>query len=75
MNIRRDGPTDKTVTLKYQTVDGNATSDLDYKAIVAGEVAFNFGEVLRAITVSVLDDSNPEGNETFYLQVYDIIGE
>ena len=74
INIRRDGPTNRTATLKYQTIDGTATSGSDYEAIVSGEVTFNMGEVQRAINVRVLDDSEPEGAETFYLQVYELIG-
>ena len=74
ISIRKDGPTNNTVTLKYQTVDGTATAGSDYEAIVAGEITFNNGELLKEVTVRVLDDSEAEGAETFFLQVYEIIG-
>ena len=75
ISIRKDGPTNNTVTLKYQTVDGTATAGSDYEAIVSGEITFNNGELLKEVTVRVLDDSEAEGAETFFLQVYEIIGE
>lgn len=73
--IRRDGRTDKVVTLKYQTVDGSASSvSGDYDEIRAGQVTFNIGEVQKTVIIHVLDDSVAEGPETFFLQVYEIIG-
>ena len=74
ITIRRDGPTNTSVTLRYKTVDGTAIGGSDYEAITAGEITFNKGELLREITLRVLDDSVDEGEETFFLQVYEIIG-
>ena len=53
---------------------GTATAGSDYEAIT-GEITFNNGELLREVTLRVLDDSVAEGAETFFLQVYEIIGE
>ncbi|XP_053405379.1 adhesion G-protein coupled receptor V1-like [Mercenaria mercenaria] len=47
----------------------------DYEPKIAGQVTFNTGEAQKEILIRVLDDSVAEGPETFYLQVYDIIGD
>ena len=73
--IIRDGPTDQPVTLKYQTVAGTASSiSGDYEPIVNGLVTLESGEARKEVLVRVLDDSASEGKESFFLQVYDIIG-
>jgi hypothetical protein len=73
--ILRDGPTDLPVSLKYQTIDGTASNLTgDYEPIVNGLVTFNSGEARKEVLVRALDDSVPEGRESFYVQVYDIIG-
>ena len=75
MTLRRDGPTDTGLTVRYLTVDGTARAgDGDYVAMTTGTLTFNVGEVQRSISVRVLDDATPEGKEMFYVKVYEIIG-
>ncbi|MCI0535330.1 MAG: hypothetical protein L0Z50_08880 [Verrucomicrobiales bacterium] len=60
----RTGPTTSSLTVNY-TVGGTATSGADYAAI--GMVTFAAGSATRNKTVSVLDDSDMEGDETVVL--------
>lgn len=73
--VRREGPTDHTVTLHYLTVDGTANGvEGDYTRVVDQTLTFAVGEQQKTINVRVLDDTTAEGPETFYLEVYRIDG-
>ena len=53
-----------TVTAAYATEDGTATAGIDY-AHATGMLRFSAGETANTITVTVLADSEAEGDETF----------
>ena len=73
--VRRQGPTDQSVTLHYVTVDGTANSEQgDYTRVVDQTLTFGIGQVEQTIYVRVLDDTTAEGPETFFLEVYKIDG-
>lgn len=73
--IRREGPENERATIRYQTVDSSAVaSSGDYIQITAQELVFEVGEMERTISVEILNDGIPEGNETFYVQIFDIQG-
>ena len=75
VQIQRDGPTDREVIAKYRTVDGTASGQFnDFDVIAADQVVFGMGEELKSVTVRINDDEVSEGRETFYLEVYEIIG-
>ena len=56
----------RTVTVDYATADGSATAGADYTA-VAGIVTFPPGVTQRTVSVDVLADLAPEGNDSFTL--------
>ena len=58
--------TEQTVSVRYATVSGTATSGADFAA-QSGALEFNPGVVSRTVTVPILDDALPEGTEYFSL--------
>ncbi|NER89928.1 Calx-beta domain-containing protein [Moorena sp. SIO3A2] len=59
-------PSDKTVTVNYQTQDGTAKAPGDYTA-TSGSLEFATGETSKTIEVEVKNDNVVENNETFTL--------
>ena len=55
-----------TVTVKYTTANGTATSGSDYVA-ASGTLTFTAGQTSKTISVAVNGDTADEPNETFYL--------
>ncbi|HEX8216225.1 MAG TPA: Calx-beta domain-containing protein, partial [Allosphingosinicella sp.] len=51
------------VTIDYATSNGTATAGSDYLA-VSGQLAFAAGEASKTISVPIVGDTVPEGNET-----------
>jgi len=63
---------DQPVTLSYRTTDGTATTkDSDYVA-KTGTLTFAPGETTKTITIEVKGDNKREGNEAFYLDLYEL---
>ena len=54
------------VSVSYETVDGTAAAGWDYNA-ASGTLRFEPGETSQTITVTTLDDGDPESDETFTL--------
>ena len=59
-------PSSRTVTVSYATADGTATAGSDYTA-ASGTVTFNPGDTSEAVQVTILTDSDEEGDETLTL--------
>lgn len=57
------------VSVDYMTVDGTAMAAEDYVAVPSGTLVFAPGETLKAISVSLTDDSLSEPDETFSIQL------
>ena len=64
----------ETVTVDVATADGTATAGDDYSAVPLRTVTFDPGETSQPVTVTILDDGLPEGNETFVLQLSAPVG-
>ena len=62
-----------TVTVDYETSDGTATQGNDYEA-ASGTLTFAPGETKKTVSVTVLDDSHNEGEETFTLTLSNLSG-
>jgi len=62
--VRLSAAHTQAVTVAYSTVNETATAGADYQA-ASGTVTFDPGETNKTITVTVLADTAPEGNETF----------
>lgn len=71
--VIRDGPVDKTCTVKYKTVDGAAkAAELDYIPIPETLMVFQPGQREASFNVTALDDDLPEPNEAFYVDLYNV---
>ena len=55
-----------TITVGYATSDGTATAGSDYTA-ASGTLTFNPGDTSQTVSVTVLTDSDDEGQETLTL--------
>lgn len=64
VKIVRHGQTSDTVGVQFATLDGSAKAGLDYAA-VAGSLTFLPGETEKLVSVALLGDSLPEGDEHF----------
>jgi hypothetical protein len=62
--VQLSGPTFRTVTLQFATVDGPARAPSDYLSRV-GTVTFVPGQTQQLIDVAIAADELPEGNEFF----------
>ena len=58
------GNTDMSSTVNYTTVDGSARAGIDYEA-ANGTITFSSGETRKTISISILNDQNPEIAENF----------
>jgi hypothetical protein len=69
--VTLSAPYDQPVTVSFRTVNGTATTgDNDYVA-KSGTLTFAPGETTKTITIEVKGDNKREGNETFYLDLFD----
>ena len=64
--ITRTGPTTAALTVSY-TVGGTATSVTDYTPAPSGTVVIPIGAVSAALTITPVNDTAPEGDETIEL--------
>lgn len=75
LTIERGGDRSSVVGVFYQTMDGTATSSSgDYQAKTA-QVTFSVGEFQKSISIWVLNDSTPEGVETFTVNLINSTGD
>lgn len=58
----------QTVTVNYATADGTATQPADYSS-TSGTLTFTPGQTSRTITVPVIGETVPEGNETYFVNL------
>ena len=63
-------PSDRVVSLKYETVDGTATAGEDYQER-SGTLAFIPGTVVTGIRVPLLNDQEQEDEESFRVELFD----
>ena len=59
---------DEAITVDYATADGTATANSDYTA-TSGTLAFAAGETTQSFPVSILEDADFEGDETFSISL------
>jgi Ca2+-binding RTX toxin-like protein len=85
-SLKLSNASDDFVTLDYNSVDGTATTaDGDYvaangkvsfapAAIVDGTTTFSPGETEKTITIQINGDTKVENDETFAVQIANIVG-
>lgn len=66
IKVFRSGNLSQTMTVDYATADGTAIAGQDYTA-TNGTLNFAAGEVSKIITITTLDDTIVEADETFSL--------
>lgn len=59
---------DAAITVDYATADGTAIADSDYTP-TSGTLAFAAGETTQSFPVSILEDADFEGDETFSISL------
>lgn len=62
----------QTVTVDFFTANSSATEPSDFTA-VNGTVTFNPGETSKTIAVPVNGDTTPEGDETFFVNLINVV--
>ncbi|WP_435009988.1 Calx-beta domain-containing protein [Tundrisphaera lichenicola] len=73
ITVDRIGGSQGAATVDYSTSDGTAQVDLDYLA-AAGTLVFAPGETSQTFTITLLDDSLIEGDETVNLALMNPTG-
>ncbi|NLW07175.1 MAG: hypothetical protein GX039_04250 [Clostridia bacterium] len=68
ITVTRTDGSDSVVTVVYRTADGTASAGLDYET-ASGSLTFNDGETTSSFTVVILDDAEPEIDETVILSL------
>lgn len=61
------------VSVDYVTVDGSALAGSDYMAVGLATLTFQPGETSRSVVVPLLDDAVIEGQESFSLQLGNLV--
>lgn len=61
-------PSTSTVSVNFATTDDDARAGSDYTA-TSGTVSFAAGEMVKTVTVPLIDDGEAEGDEFFSLQL------
>ncbi|XP_028837752.1 sodium/calcium exchanger 3 isoform X2 [Denticeps clupeoides] len=68
---RKGGDVAKTIYVDYKTEDGSANAGADYE-FTEGTVVFKPGEVLKEISVGIIDDDIFEEDEHFFVRLNNV---
>ena len=72
-NVTLPQPSTQTITVAYTTVGGTAVSGNDFVA-TSGQLVFMPGETRQTISVSIVQDSIDESDETFQVTLTNAVG-
>ena len=67
--VKLSAASGQTVTVKYATGGGTATSGTDYTALALTTLTFSPGQTFKNVSVQVKGDLASEPNETFFLNL------
>jgi len=73
LTVSRSGGSYGAVSVDYETRNGSATAGSDYTA-AQGTLSFADGEISQSLTVSLIDDTAVEGDETFTVALLNATG-
>jgi len=73
VTVRRSGGAIGTVTARYAASNGSAVAGQDYQGST-GLLTFTNGETTRVFAVPLINDTDPECNETVMLSLYQATG-
>ncbi|XP_032402976.1 sodium/calcium exchanger 3 isoform X2 [Xiphophorus hellerii] len=65
---RKGGDVNKTIYLDYKTEDGSANAGADYE-FTEGTVVFKPGEIIKEISIGIIDDDIFEEDEHFFVRL------
>lgn len=65
---RKGGDVDKTLLVDYKTEDGSANAGADYE-FSEGTVIFKPGEIIKEISIGIIDDDIFEEDEHFFVRL------
>ncbi|XP_027856231.1 sodium/calcium exchanger 3 isoform X1 [Xiphophorus couchianus] len=65
---RKGGDINKTIYLDYKTEDGSANAGADYE-FTEGTVVFKPGEIIKEISIGIIDDDIFEEDEHFFVRL------
>ncbi|MBD3419879.1 MAG: hypothetical protein GF398_07165 [Chitinivibrionales bacterium] len=72
--VVRNGGTSGAASVRYRTVDGDATAGADYES-TTGLLQWSDGDnSSKTVYVPIMDDSDAEGSESFYVVLSDVSG-
>merc|ERR1711865_353608 len=69
VQVLRGGNCDSEICVYYNTMDGEAVAGSDYK-FSRGHLTFKKGEPVQTITIDLIDDSDYEPDETFFIELH-----
>ncbi|XP_036431134.1 sodium/calcium exchanger 3 isoform X1 [Colossoma macropomum] len=69
--VRKGGDVAKTIYVDYKTEDGSANAGADYE-FTEGTVVFKPGEVIKEITIGIIDDDIFEEDEHFFVRLSNV---
>ena len=64
--LRLSAPSGRTVSVRFNTLGGSATSPSDYQHVSSLLVTFNPGETTKAVPVRIFGDTEVEPNEVIF---------
>lgn len=71
--VALSGPSSQSVSFNFATANGTATAGSDYVATSGGPVTFAPGEVEKPVVVLVIGDTVDEVQETFFLDISNVV--
>ncbi|MEO3998122.1 putative Ig domain-containing protein [Mesorhizobium sp. CAU 1732] len=74
VTLDRTVPQFREVTFDIATADGTATAGVDYVALSGTGVSIGPGSIGGPVTVQILGDTLSEPNETFFVNVTNVVG-
>jgi hypothetical protein len=66
--VRLTNPSTETVSVNYATASGTAVAGADFQS-ASGVLTFAPGETVKIVPVTIIGDTDPEGNENFLLNL------
>lgn len=71
LSVLRQNGSNGVFSIDYATTNGTATAGADYSS-ATGHLSFASGEMLKTITIPILEDSIIEGDENFTVNLFNL---
>ena len=70
VTVRLTGTNTTNVVVKYATIEGTATENIDYRGEADGTLSFSPSETEKTISITILGDEREEPDETFEVLLF-----